>query len=128
MKLYIEAGNPEMVVVVPVPVTAPGLIVQLPAGSPFNITLPVGTVQVGWVIVPTAGAVGEAGTAFITTSIEAGEVHPAEVVTMKLYVPVARPEIVVLVPVPETAPGLMVQFPVGNPFKITLPVGAAQVG
>jgi hypothetical protein len=128
VKLYVAAGSPEIVVVIPVPAIAPGLIVQLPAGRPFSITLPVGTAQVGCVIVPTAGAVGAAGTALITTLAEAGEVHPAALVTEKLYVPVARPEIVVLVPVPGTAPGLMVQFPVGNPFNITLPVGAAQVG
>ena len=36
-----------MVVVVPVPAMAPGLIVQLPDGKPFNITLPVATAHVG---------------------------------------------------------------------------------
>ena len=43
-----------MVVVVPVPVIAPGLIVQVPvAGRPFNTTLPVVAVhEEGWVIVP----------------------------------------------------------------------------
>jgi hypothetical protein len=80
------------------------------------------------VIVPTAGAVGDAGTALITTLADAGEVHPAALVTVKLYVPVARPEIVVVVPVPATAPGLIVQFPAGNPLNITLPVVRAHVG
>jgi hypothetical protein len=55
-----------MVVLVPVPVVVvpPGVRVkvQLPvAGKPFKITLPVATEQVGWVIVPTVGAVGVAG-------------------------------------------------------------------
>ena len=79
-------------------------------------------------MVPTVGAPGDAGTALITTLADAGEVHPAAVVTVKLYVPVVRPEIVVLVPVPEIDPGLMVQFPAGKPLNITLPVGRAHVG
>ncbi len=36
---------------------------------------------------------------------------------------------VVEVPVPEIAPGLIVHVPeAGNPFKITLPLGVAHVG
>ena len=50
-----------MVLLVPVPAIAPGLIVQLPAGNPFKITLPVATEQVGWVIAPTTGDDGVAG-------------------------------------------------------------------
>ena len=60
----------------------PGLIVQVPAGKPFNTTLPVATVQVGWVMVPTVGAVGVAGCALITTLAEAGDVQPAALVTV----------------------------------------------
>jgi len=75
-----------MVELVPVPVDVvpPGVLVrvQLPvAGSPFNTTLPVATAQVGWVIVPTVGAVGEDGWAVITTLAEAGEIQPEEFVT-----------------------------------------------
>ena len=55
------AASPEIVAFAPVPGIAPGLIVQLPAGKPFNITLPVPTAQVGWVTVPTVGAVGVTG-------------------------------------------------------------------
>jgi hypothetical protein len=56
-----------MVVVAPVPdvVTAPGLLVNVHVpvdGNPLNATLPVATVQVGWVMVPTAGALGVAFT------------------------------------------------------------------
>ena len=41
----------------------------------------------------------------------------------------AKPETVVVVPVPEIAPGLSVQVPTaGKPLKATLPVGVAQVG
>ena len=49
---------------VPVVVIAPGVLVkvQFPvAGNPLSTTLPVATVQVGWVIVPTVGAVGDDG-------------------------------------------------------------------
>ena len=63
---------------------APGLMVQFPDGKPLNTTLPVGTVQVGWVIVPTTGAVGVAGCALITTFADAKETHPDEFVTVKL--------------------------------------------
>jgi hypothetical protein len=45
-----------------------------------------------------------------------------------LYVPVANPDKVVLAPVPEMFPGLIVQVPVGNPFNTTLPVATEQVG
>ena len=61
---------------------APGLMVQLPVGKPLNTTLPVGTVQVGWVIVPTIGAGGVAGAALITTFADAKEIHPNEFVTV----------------------------------------------
>ncbi len=52
-----------VLVVLPVVVTPPGVLVmvQVPVGSPLNTTLPVGVVQVGWVIVPTIGAVGGNG-------------------------------------------------------------------
>ena len=74
-----------IVVVEPVPVNAPGLIVQLPDGKPVNSTLPVGTVHVGCVIVPTIGAVGADGAALIVTEV-AAEIHPAPFLTVTLYV------------------------------------------
>jgi hypothetical protein len=52
------------------------------AGNPFNTTLPVETVHVGCVIVPTAGAEGVAGWAFITIFADGGEMHPAALVTV----------------------------------------------
>jgi len=70
---------------VPVVVVPPGVLVkvQVPdAGSPFNTTFPVATEQVGWVIVPTVGAVGDDGWAVITTLAEAGEMQPEELVTV----------------------------------------------
>jgi hypothetical protein len=66
------------VVPVPVVVTAPGLRVNVHvpvAGKPLRSTLPVDTVQVGWVIVPTTGAVGVAGCVLITTFAEVVEVQ-----------------------------------------------------
>ena len=67
-----------IVVVVPVPVIAPGLIVHVPVeGRPFNTTLPVVAEQdKGCVITPTNGAVGAAGAGLIITSADACDIHP----------------------------------------------------
>ena len=51
-------------------------------------------------IVPTIGADGVAGCALITTSADADDVHPAALVTVNVYVPAAKPLIVVLAPLP----------------------------
>ena len=114
----------------PVPAIDPGLIVHVPvAGSPLNATLPVGTAhEEGWVIKPTIGVAGIPEGATMTTLAEAGEVHPVAFVTVKLYVPSVKPEIVKLVPLPAIAPGLIVQLPAGKPLNITLPVANAHVG
>ena len=128
VKLCVPVAKPDTVVLVPLPVIPPGFIVQLPEGNPFNTTLPVDTVHVGCVLVPTAGAEGVEGCALITTLAEAGEVQPEELVTVKLCVPVANPEMVVLVPLPVCPPGLIVQLPEGNPLNNTLPVDTLHVG
>ena len=75
-----------MVVLVPVPVIAPGLIVHVPvAGRPVSITLPVvAEHEAGWVTVPTFGAVGATGAAFMTTSADAFEIHPGSLQIVKL--------------------------------------------
>ena len=71
----------------------------------------------------TTGAVGATGGAMITTSADELEIQPPVAVTLKLYVPGLRFAIVADVPVPVTAPGLMLHVPVeGSPFSITLPV------
>ena len=103
------------------------------AGSPLKATLPVDRAQVGWIMSPTAGADGVSGWAFITTFGEAAETHPFELVTVKVYVPGARPDMVVLIPEPVVVfpPGFLViiQSPVaGRLFSTTLPVGSAHVG
>jgi hypothetical protein len=95
-------------------------------GKPFKSTLPVETEQLGWVIVPITGAVGVA--AIITTLAVGIEGQPTSLVTVKLYVPAARPVKVLLAPVPATAPGLITQFPAGKPLNTTLPVAIAHVG
>ena len=64
---------------------------------------------------------------------DAAEEHPEALVTVKVYVPVASPLNVVLVPVPVVVvlPGdlVKVQVPVaGKPLKATLPVATVQVG
>ena len=106
----------------------PGLRVQFPAGKPLNITLPVETVQVGCVIELTVGAGGVTGCASIITFADAAEVHPEALVTVNVFVPDVIPVKVLLTPVPEIAPGFMVQFPKGKPLNTTLPVAIAQVG
>jgi hypothetical protein len=138
VKVCVPAARPDIVVLVPVPVAVipPGLLVNVHVpvgGKSFKTTLPVATVQVGWVIAPTAGAVGVNGCALITTLPDVGEVHPEALVTVNVYVPAVSPDIVVLVPVPVLVvpPGVLVnvQVPVdGNPFNVTLPVASVQVG
>jgi hypothetical protein len=67
------------------------------------------------------------------TFAEAADVHPNAFVTVKVYVPAARPETVVLVPVPvvTTPPGerVSVHSPdEGRPLSATLPVATVHVG
>lgn len=81
------ATNPVIVVLIPLPVvvTSPGLRVSVhvpPEGKPFNITLPVATVQSGWVMVPATGAAGVRGCALITTSEDEADKQPDELVTV----------------------------------------------
>jgi hypothetical protein len=137
-KVYVPEGIPVTVVLTPVPevVTAPGVrvIVQIPDdGKPLSITLPVATPQVGWVIVPTAGAEGITGCVFITILPDEMEVQPTELVTVYVYVPEASPDKVVPAPVPVvvTDPGVRVRVHVpvkGRPLSATLPVASAHVG
>jgi hypothetical protein len=76
-----------MVVLVPVPVVVvpPGLLVNVhvpAAGRLLNTTLPVPTLQVGCVIVPTVGALGVAGWVLITTLADEDEIQPEALVTV----------------------------------------------
>ena len=138
VKEYVPAGSVVTVAVTPLPdvVTPPGVrvTVQLPVdGNPFSINVPVDTAQVGCVIVPTTGASGIGGGAFMTTLADAADIHPAALVTVKVYVPVGRPETVVEVPVTLeiTLSGLRVNIHVpedGNPLRTTLPVATVHVG
>jgi len=82
VKLNVPEGNPDRVLLVPEPAIAPGLIIQLPVGRPFNTTLPVATVQVGCVIVPTVGAEGVIGCGRIVKLPDGEDVHPTELVTV----------------------------------------------
>ncbi len=84
-------------------------------------------------MVPTTGASGELDCGRITTLSDNTDVHPSASVTAKLYVPAARPETVVVIPVPlvATVPGLRHYAHVpseGKPLSTTLPVGTEQVG
>jgi hypothetical protein len=85
--VYVPAIKPDIVVLVPVPVVVdpPGVQVSVHVpleGNPLKTALPVATVHVGWVIVPTTGADGVTGCTLITTLVDAAEVHPAELVTV----------------------------------------------
>ena len=74
-----------MLVPVPVVVVPPGVTVSVHVpvdGRPLNATLPVETVQIGCVIVPTIGAVGVDGWALTTTLADDAEIHPDELVTV----------------------------------------------
>ena len=76
-----------MVVLVPVPVvvTPPGVLVNVHVpddGNPLNATLPVATLHVGCVMVPTVGAVGVVGWALITIFDDATETHVDAFVTV----------------------------------------------
>ena len=62
----------------------PGFTVQFPAGKPVNTKFPVATAQSGCDIKPNSGADGVTGCMLITTSADAGELHPAELETVKL--------------------------------------------
>jgi hypothetical protein len=132
-------ASPEIVTLVPVPVEVNPPVyrvrVQVPdEGKPIRTTSPVDNEQVGAVITPTEGAAGVAGWSSIVTSADDGEMHPVELVTVKVYVvPAGRGVIVTVLPVPVLVipPGVRVtaQVPVeGSPLKTTLPVDIAHVG
>ena len=76
------AAKPDTVVFAPDPDIAPGLIVQMPAGSPLKAILPLATEHVGCVTAPAIGAAGVEGCAFITTLADKPELHPAAFVTV----------------------------------------------
>jgi hypothetical protein len=77
--MVIDVVLPEVVKVLGVLV-----MVQLPAGKLLNTTLPVATVHVGCVIVPTVGFAGEDGCVLITTLAEATDVQLTELVTVNV--------------------------------------------
>ena len=76
-----------MLVPVPVVVVPLGFCVKVHVpldGKPFKVTLPVDTLQVGCVVVPTEGAVGALGAVLMTILPDAAEVQLAALVTVKL--------------------------------------------
>jgi hypothetical protein len=86
VKLCVPGLRLEIVVLVPVPAIAPGLIIHIPvAGRPFNTTLPIVAMhEEGCDMAPIIGAVGAAGAGLITTLADSTEIHPASLVTLKL--------------------------------------------
>jgi hypothetical protein len=116
-------------------VIAPGFLVrvQVPFGRLLRTMLPVGTEHVGCVTVPMCGVWGTDGTVLISTLSEAADVQPVSDVTVKVYLPGERFDIVVLVPEPVVSvpPGCIVrvQFPdEGRLFRMTLPEGSLHEG
>ena len=94
----------------------------------ITVIVPVVTRHVGCINV-TVGAASVEDCVVIITLADADEVHPPAQVTVKLYVPAFKPDIVVLVPVPVIPPGFTVHVPVsGKPFNTTLPVSTTLVG
>lgn len=90
VKLCVPVASPVMVVVAPLPVIAPGLIVQLPAGRPERTTLPVAVVQVGCVIELADGAAGVAGCAVtVAVTAEDTQVLSAVLLTSNVWSPAA---------------------------------------
>ena len=103
----------------------------MPEGRPLRATLPVAVAQVGCVIVPKIGASGVAGCVLIVALVEATEVQPTELVTLKVYAFAVNPlKVAVVVDPVIVAPpvAVTVQLPDGSPLRATLPVAVAQVG
>jgi hypothetical protein len=105
VNVYVPAANPVNVVVVPVPdfVEPPvAVTVHVPvAGRPLNSTLPVETLQVGWVILPIEGA---AGNALMVISLVTLDVHPFSVTVYVIIAVPAATEVIkpVLAPIVAT--------------------------
>jgi hypothetical protein len=81
VKVNVPLGKPVTVVLVPVPVvvTPPGLRVNVHVpveGKPLRATLPVETLQVGCVTVPTEGGVGALGAALTIILAEGNDTQP----------------------------------------------------
>jgi hypothetical protein len=118
----------------PTVTTGPGYLVrvQSPDGRPVNSTLPVARIHDGGVIFPTPGAEGIGGWLLTTALSDEGDVHPAELVTVKVYVPGSTFAIVVVVPLPVVVPpGVLVstQSPdAGKPLMGILPTEVKQPG
>ena len=82
---------------------------------------------------PATGAVGADGGALITTFADDPDIQLFALVTVKVQVPTARPDMVVLVPAPVVVvpPGVLVNVQVpaaGKPLNTTLPVDKAHMG
>ena len=104
------------------------------AGKPEKVTEPVAKAHDGCTTASITGAVGVTGCAGIRALPDEGEVHPRELVTVKVYVVAAvRPGKVPVAPVPVIVapPGIAVTVQVpepGKPLKATLPVARVHVG
>lgn len=64
----------------------------------------------------------------MTTAADSPEVHPLELVTVKVCEPAVSAATVTVEVVPAMFPGLTVHEPAGSPPRTTLPVCTAQEG
>ena len=83
------ASSAVKVLVAPVPEVEifPGVLINVHVpdeGKPLNATLPVDKVHVVCVMVPTTGADGVTGCAFITTFEDESDMQPDELVTVNV--------------------------------------------
>lgn len=134
----VAAGKPVKTAEVaePVILKPPGCAVTVHAafGKPLRSTLPVDTLQVGGVIMPTTGAEGVTGWAGITAPDEDAELQPDDnKVTEKVCVVLAgNPLNVAVAVLPLITKPLgaanTVQLLVGKLLRATLPVDTLQVG
>lgn len=89
VKVYVPAASPVIAILAPVPVVEvpPGVLIKVHVpteGRPVNVTPPVATEHVGWMIVPTTGGAGVDGVALMTTLDDDGDVQKEAFVTVKV--------------------------------------------
>lgn len=120
---------------VPVAVVPPGLRVKVhipDEGKPLNSTLPVETVQVGWIIESIVGADGAPG-ATLTVKVVADEIQPSTVVVTSYFPavnPVNCPVALLCDPTTGSVPVTVYETPtpLAGEVIVIIPVGMLQDG
>lgn len=93
LNVYVPGNNPDIVVLLPLPVVsmAPGLrvIVQDPEGKLPSTTLPVLTVQVGWMMFSTDGVGGWEFTVSVYVAVAGVHGNPSGLLVVKVIITVS---------------------------------------